>query len=311
MKVSVGICAYNEEENIGNLLSNLQNQQVPKPFKIIEIIVVSSGSTDKTDEIVQKMAKKDARIKLIVERERKGKAHALNLLLKNAKGDILVVVSADTEPKKDALTRLLKAIKNNVGGACAKTVPHYKNPTVLNVSYSFLWKVHNRMLLNETINGALSHLGGDMWAIRKGIVTEIPSNIINDDAFIGITIRRKGWKIVFVPEAEVFIKAPHTPLEYINQRERILIGHKQIEKTTGTPPTTIGALAFKKTSYSMKILVEELKMQKIKDLIKICVGIFLEMVSNILALINLKKTSDYLIWKQIRGTKVHYSINKL
>jgi cellulose synthase/poly-beta-1,6-N-acetylglucosamine synthase-like glycosyltransferase len=300
----VGICAYNEENNIGNLLNNLCRQYIPKPFRITEIIVVSSGSTDRTDEIVKKMAEKDARIRLISEKERKGKAHALNLFLEKAKGEILVVVSADTEPKDGSVARLLEAIKDDVGGACAKTIPLYRKNTVLSVFYNFLWRVHNRMLFKEMKNGELSHLGGDMWAIRSRIVTRIPPNIINDDAFIGITIKRKGWKVVFVPNAEVFIRSPCTPLEYITQRERVLIGHKQIEKTVGTVPTTIGAMALKKPHCATKIIVEELKFQKISDYIKIFVGIFLETISNILALINLKKMESYLVWKQIRGTKM-------
>lgn len=304
MDVSIGICAYNEENNIGNLLNNLQRQSIPKPFRIREIIVVSSGSDDKTDEIVQKIAEKDARIKLVSERERRGKAHALNLFLEKAKGEILVVVSADTEPKNGSVAKLLEALKGDVGGACAKTIPCCKKKTVLSVFYNFLWRVHNRMLFKEMLNGDLSHLGGDMWVIRNGIIAKIPSNIINDDAFIGITIKRKGWRVVFVPEAEVFIRSPCTPLEYISQRERVLIGHKQIEKTVGIVPTTIGAMAFKKPHYSTKILVEELKLQKINDYAKILVGIFLEAISNILALVNSRKVESYLVWKQIRGTKI-------
>lgn len=304
LDVSFGICAYNEENNIGNLLNNLRRQFVPKPFRISEIIVVSSGSTDRTDKIVQKMAKEDARIKLICEKERRGKAQALNLFFEKAKGEILVVVSADTEPKNGSIAKLLEAMKNDVGGACAKTIPYYGRKTVLSVFYNFLWRVHNRMLLKEMLNGNLSHLGGDMWALRNGIIAKIPPNIINDDAFIGITLRKKGWKVVFVPEAEVFIRSPCTPLEYISQRERVLIGHKQIEKTAGVVPTTIGAMAFKKPRYSTKILVEELKLQRINDYVKILVGIFLEAVSNILALINLRKVESYLVWKQIRGTKI-------
>ncbi|MGC8999365.1 MAG: glycosyltransferase, partial [Candidatus Bathyarchaeia archaeon] len=167
---SIGVCAYNDENNIGNLLNNLCRQFIPKPFIIRDIIVVSSGSTDRTDEIVQKIAEKDARVKLVSEEERKGKAHALNLFLERAKGEILVVVSADTEPKNGSVARLLEAIKGDVGGACAKTIPNYKK-TVLGVFYNFLWRVHNRMLFKEMLNGNLSHLGGDMWAIRRGIIT--------------------------------------------------------------------------------------------------------------------------------------------
>jgi len=49
--VSIGIPAYNEEANIGKLLSSLIKQK-EAGFIIKEIIVVSDQSTDKTDEIV-------------------------------------------------------------------------------------------------------------------------------------------------------------------------------------------------------------------------------------------------------------------
>jgi glycosyltransferase involved in cell wall biosynthesis len=72
LDVSVGICAYNEEENIGALLENLLTQQ-SLPHNS-EIIVVCSGCTDETPSIVEKFARKDKRVKLILEEERRGKA---------------------------------------------------------------------------------------------------------------------------------------------------------------------------------------------------------------------------------------------
>ena len=56
--VSIGIMAYNEERNIGKLLNILLNQRL-KTTHISEIVVVSSGSTDKTDSIVKNAAKKN------------------------------------------------------------------------------------------------------------------------------------------------------------------------------------------------------------------------------------------------------------
>lgn len=303
LEVSIGICAYNEEANIGNLLENLVKQPLPRTFKLEEIIVVSSGSTDKTNDIVNKLAEKDHRIKLINEKERRGKAQALNTYFDNAKGDILVVISADTKPTQESLAKLVEAMNPDVGGACARTIPVNKNQTLMEFCNWFLWKVHNRVLYEEFRSGTLNHLGGDMWAIRKGIVHHIPKNVINDDAYLGITLKKKGWKITFVPDAEVFIKGPATPREYIQQRERIVIGHKQLEEITGVKPTTIGAFVFKKPLFSLKILVAEIKTQKVSHYPRIVVAIFLEIIAQTLARINFKKQSAYLKWKQIRSTK--------
>ena len=105
MSVSVGICAYNEGLNIGPLLSNvLYGQELPLES---EVLVVCSGCTDKTVSIVQEFAEKDTRIKIIVENERRGKASAVNQVLKNANGDSVIFVSADTMPSKECFTKYI------------------------------------------------------------------------------------------------------------------------------------------------------------------------------------------------------------
>jgi cellulose synthase/poly-beta-1,6-N-acetylglucosamine synthase-like glycosyltransferase len=303
LKLSIGICAYNEENNIGILLKNLSGQNFPRTFELNEIIVVSSGSTDRTNKIVNELAEKNSRIKLIKEKERTGKAQALNIFFENAKGNILIVISADTKPTRASLAKLVESIKPNVGGACAQTLPINENRNTLEFCYSFLWKIHNRVLCEESRNGTLSHLGGDMWAIRKGIADKIPKNVINDDAYLGIKLKQQGWKIIFVPNAEVYIRAPTTPIEYLQQRERIIIGHKQLQEVTGVTPTTIGALAFKKPTFSLKIFANEIKTYKIIDYPKILLSLFLEITAQTLARINFSNKNAYLKWKQIRGTK--------
>jgi len=69
--VSIGICAYNEEKNIGRLLDRLLKEK--KLYTLKEIIVVASGCTDGTEGIVKQYTSKCEKINLIVERGRKGK----------------------------------------------------------------------------------------------------------------------------------------------------------------------------------------------------------------------------------------------
>jgi cellulose synthase/poly-beta-1,6-N-acetylglucosamine synthase-like glycosyltransferase len=302
LTISIGICAYNEEGNIGALLENLLTKQYLPHSS--EIIVICSGCTDKTPDIVEEFARKDKRVKLILEQERRGKSQALNVLFDNAKGDILVVVSADTRPAPGSLVRLLESIKPDIGGACAKTLPINNNQTIMEFCYWFLWKVHNRVLDDEARNGTLGHLGGDMWAIRKGIIHHIPRDTINDDAYLGIMLKKKGWRITFVQDAKVLIKGPATPIEYIQQRERIIIGHKQLKEMTDVEPTTIGALALKKPLLSLKIIVDEARTCRFYEYPKIFVGLFLEMIAQALARIKFKKKGEYVKWKQIKNTKI-------
>ncbi len=95
--VSVLIPARNEEKNIGNLLTGLQNQE----YKNIEIIVFNDQSTDKTASIVNSFAESDKRIKLInsngLPEGWLGKNHACFSLAKYANGKYFLFLDADVK----------------------------------------------------------------------------------------------------------------------------------------------------------------------------------------------------------------------
>ncbi len=102
---SVGVMAYNEEANIKRTLQAILEQKSQKT-RVVEVIVVASGCTDNTVALVREAMQRDSRIQLIVQEHREGKASAINLFLKEAKSDLLVLVGADIIPERDALERL-------------------------------------------------------------------------------------------------------------------------------------------------------------------------------------------------------------
>lgn len=101
--VSILIPARNEERNIHNLLSDLQNQQ----YNQIEIIVFNDLSTDKTADIVRKFSETDPRIRLInsdgLPDGWLGKNFACHNLALHAKGEFLLFIDADVRLKDTIL----------------------------------------------------------------------------------------------------------------------------------------------------------------------------------------------------------------
>ena len=81
--LAVGIMAHNEEANIERLMRSLQGQRLRRGF-IKEIVVTASGCTDGTVGIVRRVMEEDARIRLLVQATREGKASAINLFLAHA-----------------------------------------------------------------------------------------------------------------------------------------------------------------------------------------------------------------------------------
>lgn len=92
--LTVGIPAYNEQNNIRNLLTSLFNQK-QSSFNLKEIIVYLDASTDNTEQIVKELCDKSPIIKLIKGTTQKGKYYRLNQILNITKTDGIVVLDAD------------------------------------------------------------------------------------------------------------------------------------------------------------------------------------------------------------------------
>ena len=105
--VTVGICAYNEEKNIGNLLKALSDQRT-QVARVDEILVVASGCTDRTPEIVEAFQDGQDDIQLLIESERRGKVSAINEILRRAQGDVVILEGADTIPSPQTVELLTR-----------------------------------------------------------------------------------------------------------------------------------------------------------------------------------------------------------
>ncbi len=109
-RFSVLVPARNEEENIGNCVSTLLSQDYP----YFQVIVVDDNSTDRTWEILQKLASQDTRLKLLkgkpLPQDWLGKHWACHQLAQTADGELLLFVDADTTYQPDMLRHAAGAI---------------------------------------------------------------------------------------------------------------------------------------------------------------------------------------------------------
>lgn len=92
--LSIGIPAYNEEENIEKLIISIF-KQTHIYFDLKSVIIISDGSTDRTNSIIRKFKKIFSEIKIVERTERLGKANALNLIYKLSNSDFLLTIDAD------------------------------------------------------------------------------------------------------------------------------------------------------------------------------------------------------------------------
>lgn len=303
MRVSYGICAYNEEANIAYLLENLLAQPLPSYAELCKIIIVSSGSTDRTNHLIKSFGKKDDQIILIEELERNGKASAINEILKEVEGDVLVIVAADNLPAEGSVALLVERLylNNKVGAVSARPIPVNHHNDRLGCLVHLIWKLHHRQLSHLIKKKDAGHVSGEMFAMRTGVITKIPPVVINDDAYIALTFREREMDVNYCPDAVVFMKAPETVLDFVAQRRRVVFGHHQLTKM-GLCPKTLEGMFLRQPLTVFNILFEELR-ESPKEALELVKALFLEGIVNVLALLDKIVGRRHLIWKTCLSTK--------
>lgn len=115
--VTVGIPVLNEEDHIERVVSGFLATNYPN---LVEILIADGGSTDRTREVVKKLAVKDSRVKLI-DNPDKFQSFALNRMIEKAEGDIFLRADGHCLYQEDYLEKNIEVFLNtgakNVGGA--------------------------------------------------------------------------------------------------------------------------------------------------------------------------------------------------
>jgi len=299
-KITIGICAYNEEENIHKLLHNLLSKQ--GLFPNAEIFVECSGSTDHTPEIAKKFRNGGLPVQLIFERKRRGKADALNKIFKEIRerarnDDPLVLVNADGLPEPGSIEKLLQPFSDGkIGATSGRPVPINGAGSICNNIVRLIWDLHHRVNLRGDVK-----MSGELCAIRPNLVKEIPVNLATDEPYMEMLIQRQGYEIAYVPEAIVRIRGPDNLRELLNQRRRICVGHAQVKAMSGFVVSTcdVRNLIF--------LLRESLRDRPaIKRLEAILVGIFLEIFARSIAPYDLRRGKIPCIWEKLSSTNPRF-----
>ncbi len=240
----VAVMAHNEERNIQALLERVSMEQAPG-IEISRIVVVSSGSTDKTDETVRAAAKTNPRIKLITQSRRHGKCAAINLFLKEYPAcSFVVLLSGDVLPEPGAVGKLLEPLLDKeVGMTGGRPVPVNEKNTFFGFACHLIWSVHHQIaLVNPKLGEAVAF---------KSIVESIPEDLAVDEAAIEAAIRQKGLKLRYCPDAVIRNRGPDNLHDFLKQRRRIQAGHLHLLQKTAYKVSTSGSVSALKALMSI------------------------------------------------------------
>ena len=221
--ISVCIPAHNEALTIGPLLRSLLKQKT-EICSLAEIIIYSDASTDQTVERCQ--ALKDSRVKCIVGKKQIGQLQAIATMLRNAQGDIIVLLDADIALYNDlTLQKLVTPLLQDpqvglVGGNPIPTPPHTFIEATVQTSINAYKEIaaHTRGGSNPyNCHGCILALSA---AFAKTI--EFPKEIFSGDTYLYFSCLHQHYHFQYAPEAKVLYRVPNNLKDVIKQYTRFL-----------------------------------------------------------------------------------------
>ena len=223
-EVSIVIAAHNEEKHIGKKIGNCLGLNYPKDK--FEIIVVSDGSDDTTNEIVRGFQTESAR--LLHYEERKGKAYALNLGVSQAKGEILFFTDARQILEKECLRELAANFNDSdVGAVSGELVLLQEGRPDSVEGVGLYWRYEKWMRKKESRINSVLGATGSVYACRKHLVKPIPPETILDDVLIPFQGILKGYRSIFEPKAVAFDHVAADVQKELKRKVRTLAGNYQ------------------------------------------------------------------------------------
>ena len=217
--LSVLIAAYNEQANIGRKIE--QTLALDYPADKIEILVLSDGSSDRTDEIVRNYP--DPRVRLVRIPERHGKTHAQNEGVRAAKGEVLIFSDATTVYHPMALRYLASNYRDPKVGAASGRYQYFdaegKSPTGLG-TVAF-WNYENLIKTMQSRIKTISGCCGCIYSVRRKAYTDLPDDIISD-LVQPLWVIQKGYRVAFEDRALAYEETTKGTKEEFRMRVRVV-----------------------------------------------------------------------------------------
>jgi cellulose synthase/poly-beta-1,6-N-acetylglucosamine synthase-like glycosyltransferase len=212
-RVTIVVAAYNEESVIERRLANLL--ELDYPTELVEILVASDASTDRTDELVSAVAAAERRVRL-VPCPRGGKVAAQDRAVREAAGEIVAFSDANATWAPDALRRLVRAFADpDVGYACGRLRIEAADGSNREGTY---WRYELWLRSSESRLGSVTGGNGSIYAVRHSDYVEVDPRFGHDLSLPYVMVQR-GRRAVYVPAAEAFEKA--TPTNETEYRRKI------------------------------------------------------------------------------------------
>lgn len=219
-EVSLLIAAYNEEDTIADKIKNSLELDYPKDK--MEIVIVSDGSTDRTDEIVKSFD--SSGIRLFRVEGRVGKTEARNQAVLAMRHEIIVFSDATAVYEKDAIRKLVRNFADKSVGMVSGNLTYFeKGQSSMGLATKLYWNYEKAIKKAQSKLYTLTGAVGCINAFRRKLYHVLPPNII-EDFTEPLMIVAQNYRIVYEEEAVSYERTTQKPSQEFKMRVRVIRG---------------------------------------------------------------------------------------
>ena len=221
--VTLMICAYNEEDIIGEKMENIR--QIDYPADRFCIMWVTDGSNDRSNELLKEYPE----VTLVYSPERRGKAAAMQHGLRENKAEYVVFTDANTMLNTNAIREIIRQfMKPNVSCVSGeKRVIARVNGQVAAEGEGLYWKYESTLKRWDSELYSAMGAAGELFAVRMSHYRPAPSNALLDDFMMSLLIVRDGHRIAYTSEAYAMEYGSADMHEESKRKRRIAAGGLQ------------------------------------------------------------------------------------
>ncbi|MDK1118599.1 MAG: glycosyltransferase family 2 protein [Anaerolineae bacterium] len=226
------IPARNEEVRIPTLLTHLKELEYPNHKRMI--VIINDGSIDRTQQIIQKWARRQENVKLLSLPKGLGKAQAINTAVKKyAFGEYLIVFDADERPESDSLNQLIHPFEDpDVGAVSGLRVVANALQSPISSYIAIESLVHQWVTMRGKDKLGLNPaILGSNCAYRRKAFEELQGftqGFYLEDTDITVKLSLHKWKTRFILQAKSTHEVPSTIRGYWQQHTRWATGFGQV-----------------------------------------------------------------------------------
>jgi biofilm PGA synthesis N-glycosyltransferase PgaC len=222
--VTVILAVRNEEMRLPDKLQNLSLLEYPAEH--LEIIAISDGSSDATNDILAKWQRPGRHAIFLPHHQ--GKSAALDHGIVRARGEIICFVDVAQTIESDGLQRLVEPFADPTVGCVSGEWVSPAKTTASSGGVGLYWRLETSIRKWESLTGSTVGATGAFYAIRKEAISRLPNDTVLDDVYLPLQIARRGLRVVLESGARALETRTFSPTDEFRRKVRTLTGNYQL-----------------------------------------------------------------------------------